>query len=202
LTEVRLGDKAYRGQGFLVGYQTLELNGKLFRGQRECSERLKKVPYDFDGKVVVDLGCNCGGMLHALSKTIKKGYGFDVDPKCISAAQAINVLNHTANLEFFTFDLDRDELSLLPCFLLHEKADICFLLSVCIWLKKWRMVVKQAATLADVLLYEANGTAEQQEEQVNELRRYFNKISLISDESLDDPTHHERKLYLCIDSKR
>jgi hypothetical protein len=197
LDEVRRSGKAYSGQDFLVGYHSLELRGRRFRGQRECAERLAQIPFDFKGKVVVDLGCNCGGMLHALSKDIKKGYGFDYNPKCIAAAEAIKVLNQTDNLEFFAFDLDRDDLATIPNFLGQDKVDICFLLSVCMWLKRWQEVVHHAASLAGTLLFESNGSIEQQDEQMALLRNYFAQIQLISASSSDDPMQTARKLYLC-----
>lgn len=197
LDEVRRSGESYSGVDFLIGYHSLELNGKMFRGQRECSERLARIPFDFKCKVVVDFGCNSGGMLHALSKEIKKGFGFDFNPKCVNAAQAIKSLNQCANLEFFNFDFDRDELSLIPCLLLHEKVDICFLLSICMWLKRWRMVVHQAAMLAETLLFETNGSVAQQEEQVALLQTYFGHVTLLSKSSEDDPLQSERKLYLC-----
>jgi SAM-dependent methyltransferase len=201
LDEVRRSGESYSGIDFLVGYHSLELNGRMYRGQRECSHRLANIPFDFTNKVVVDLGCNSGGMLHALSRIIAQGYGFDFNPKCVNAAQSIKLLKGVSNLQFFTFDLDRDDLSLLPCFIFHKKVDICFLLSVCMWLKRWRMVVQQAAMLANAILFESNGTTEQQAEQVALLRTCFAEVQLLSDSSHDDPLQSARKLYLCSASK-
>lgn len=197
LDDVRRSGASYSGLSFIVGYHSLELNGRMFRGQRECSQRLAQVPYDFTGKVVVDLGCNSGGMLHALSKIITQGYGFDFNPKCVNAAQSVQLLNGASNLQFFTFDLDRDDLSLLPCFIPHKHVDICFLLSVCMWLKRWRLVVHHTALLTETLLFESNGSVEQQEEQMALVRSYFDQVELISDNSPDDPLQASRKLYLC-----
>jgi len=200
LDEVRLSGESYSGENFIVGYHTLELNGKTFRGQRNCLERFKKIPFNFKGKVVVDLGCNTGGMLHALSKTIKQGYGFDFNPKCVNAAQSVKKLNRIKNLEFFNIDLDRDDLSLLPC-LVNDKIDICFLLSVCMWLQRWKVVVHHTAMLADALLFESNGTVEQQNDQEALLHVHFERVSMLSDASLDDPLQSARKLFLCTGSR-
>lgn len=197
LDDVRRSGASYSGLSFIVGYHSLELNGRMFRGQRECSQRLAQVPYDFTNKVVVDLGCNTGGMLHALSPLITRGYGFDFNPKCVNAAQSIKLLNGSNHLQFFTFDLDRDDLLLLPSFISHNYVDICFLLSVCMWLKRWRIVVDHAAMLAETLLFESNGTVEQQGEQVELLRAHFTQVDLISGSSPDDPLQGFRRLYLC-----
>jgi len=197
MDEVRRSGEQYSGSRFVVGYHSLELNGRHFRGQRECSERLADVPFDFRDKVVLDLGCNCGGMLHFLSKTIRKGYGFDYNSSCVNAALLIKNFNRSANLEFYAFDLDGRDLSLLKSFLLGDKVDICFLLSVCRWLQNWREVVHEASKLSKVLLFEANGTAAQQDEQVAFLNQCYQHIHLIRDRSPDDPIQGARRLYLC-----
>ena len=196
MDEVRRGDKQYSGAAFVAGYHSLEICGRTFRGQRECSERLAAVPFDFRGKVVLDLGCNAGGMLHALAKTIRKGYGFDVNPDCVNTAQLLRSANQSSNLEFFTFDLDRQDFSLLQCFLLEDDIDICFLLSMCAWLDRWELVVRDASRLAEAMLFESNGTAEQQKEQVAVLRECYRDVVLVSASSSDDFSLGRRKLYL------
>jgi PST family polysaccharide transporter len=197
LDEVRRSGEQYSGAGAVVGYHSLELKGKKFRGQRECAERLAQVPYDFKHKVVVDLGCNVGGMLHCLGKTIRRGYGFDVNPNCINAAQLIRNLNQAGNLEFYTFDLDAQPMSLLNCFLQGQKPDICFLLSMCRWLERWEEVVCEASQLAGTLLFESNGSPREQEKQAALLQKYFQQVNLISESSPDDFVLGDRKLYLC-----
>jgi hypothetical protein len=197
LDEVRRSNADYNGKYFLAGYHSLQLGKRSFRGQRECSERLAQVPFDFQNKTVLDLGCNCGGMLHALAKTIKAGCGVDFNPKCVNAANAIKSFNKSANLEFYTLDLDRDDLSLIKSFLLGEAVDICFLLSVCMWLQRWREVVQTASTLADTLLFESNGSPEQQNEQAALLHCYYKRVQLLADTSTDDFLQGARKLYFC-----
>jgi adenylate kinase family enzyme len=53
-----------------------------------------------------------------------------------------------------------------------------------------------------MLLYESNGPKEAQHEQVQYLRARFKTIESIADQSLDDSTHHARRLYLCKDPYR
>jgi 2-polyprenyl-3-methyl-5-hydroxy-6-metoxy-1,4-benzoquinol methylase len=197
LDRVRRGEEQYSGAQFIGGYHTLELDHKRFRGQRECFERLANVPFDFADKIVVDLGCNAGGMLHALAKRIKKGYGFDHDSKCVNLAQLIRSLNKSANLEFFTYDLDKKDLTDLRFFLLGEKVDICLLLSVCRWLAHWEDVIRTASQLAEHLLFESNGSKQQQEAQLSFLRICFSEVTLVRETSEDDFSHSNRKLYLC-----
>lgn len=189
-------DLPYSGTIYPMGYHSLTLRGRYFWGQRECSQRLADVPYDFAQKVVLDLGCNCGGMLHALANTILAGVGVDCDPRCVNAANTIKWLNGTPNLNFFTLDLDREPIRMIDDFLLDKRADICFLLSVCMWLKDWKRVIAYAAKTSETLLFEANGDDEMQSEQEAFLRLCFMKIELINSESTDDPKQNRRVLYL------
>lgn len=198
LNAVKESDKSYSGSPFLIGYHSLELNGKYFSGQRGCSARLAKVPFDFTGKVVLDLGCNCGGMLQALSSKITRGYGFDVDSKCINAANVIKRINNTNNLNFFTFDLDEDDLGILDALVLGDKIDVCFLLSICMWLKNPERIIQHASEMAEHLLFESNGTEQMQEHQLSIVRSYFSYVELISLKSDDDLFQEHRRLYWCL----
>lgn len=201
LDVVRHSGEQYSATFFVAGYHSLNLKGTEFRGQRSCAQRIAQIPYDFRNKRVMDLGCNVGGMLHALSGVIKKGYGFDFNSNCINAAQLIKKFNRADNIEFYTFDLDQQDLSLLHAYLNREKVDICFLLSVCLWLRNWPAVIRAAAQSADALVFEANGTSEEQSAQVEMLHQCYSDIALVSDSSTDDPSMTFRKLYLCSGSR-
>jgi len=195
--KVRRSGKQYSGTSFVAGYHSLELYGKRFRGQRDCPARLAQVPFDFRDRVVLDLGCNVGGMLHSLSKVISTGYGIDANPDCISAAELIKHVNNSSNLEFSVFDLDRQSLSELGRYFERKEIDICFFLSMCKWLEHWQEVVCQASQLARVMLFESNGTTQEQEEQIALVRRCFKKVDLICEKSDDDFVRRDRKLFLC-----
>lgn len=201
LDEVRRSGRAYSGHMFLVGYHSLQLGNYYLRGQRECKTRLSEVPFDFAQKVVVDLGCNSGGMLHALAPSIDTGFGFDFNPKCINAARSIQALNGSNNLHFLNFDLDKDDLTVIPALCLNRRVDICFLLSVCMWIDRWREVIHAAARLADAMLFETNGSAQQQREQVAELRRCYGTVRELAESSPDDLLQGARKLLLCSGSR-
>jgi len=190
-------DASYSGQAYPVGYHSLTLRGRYFRGQRDCSRRLAEVPYDFAKKTVLDLGCNCGGMLHCLADRIRAGVGLDRDGSCINAANLIKFVNGTPNLHFFTFDMEREPLSLIHRFVLGTHIDICFLLSVCMWIRNWRGVIRYVASISDTLLFEANGSEAQQAEQVRLIRSCFQKVALLSPASFDDLKQTCRALYLC-----
>jgi PST family polysaccharide transporter len=197
IDKVRHSGRQYSGLTFVTGYHSLELRGRKFRGQRDCAARLARVPIDFNNKVVLDLGCNVGGMLHCVSSKIRKGYGCDCDPNCINGAQAIKTFNGSANLEFFVFDLDRQPFSLLNSLLLQERVDICFLLSICRWLSNWQSVIQSVSQFSDMLLFEANGTEQQQRDQLACLRKHYRRVNLLSDTSDDDFSQPDRKLFLC-----
>lgn len=187
----------YRAQGFEAAYHSVRLKGEYFRGQRECESRLRKINYNFSGKYVLDLGCNIGGMLHALSDKIRFGVGIDFSPKCINAANLIKSVNKVSNLDFYNFDLEREDLNMIKNFLPSKKMDICFLLSVCMWINNWKEVVSFCSDIAENLLFEANGSKWQQKEQVDFLHSRYSNVILVDDLSLDDPLQKNRKLYLC-----
>jgi hypothetical protein len=46
------------------------------------------------------------------------------------------------------------------------------------------------------VLFEANGTERQQQEQIEELGHAFRNVQMLADESDDDPTQRHRKLLL------
>jgi hypothetical protein len=192
-----LAEVAYSGEAFSIGYHSLSLGGRYFRGQRDCAARLEHVPYDFSGKTVLDLGTNRGGMLHCLADKIKIGIGIDYDYKCINAATLVKELNGTDNLHFYTFDMDRENLNVIDHFLLDSKVDICFLLAICLWVKNWPNVIRFAARTADTLLFETNGTEEQKGEQADFVRTCYATVELVSAKSNDDPDQKDRSLYLC-----
>jgi len=188
---------SHSGPRYAAGYHSLSILGRYFRGQRECSTQLRKVPYDFNGRVVMDLGCNCGGMLHCIADEIRFGIGVDYDRRCTNAANCIADVNQHNNLRFYSFDLERENLARLDHFLCGRKVDILFLLSVCICISNWRDVLRYAARTANALLFESNGTAIQREEQTAQIRDLYEHVELLSECSPDDPWQKSRSLYLC-----
>jgi tetratricopeptide (TPR) repeat protein len=199
LNYAKTSGQTYDGSLYESAYHSLKLKGYYFRGQRECSIRLQKVPYDFSNKTVLDIGCNAGGMLHAISDKIKMGIGIDYDYRLINAANAIKTINRTNNLSFYRFDLEKEDFNLLNSYILSEngKIDICFLLSVCMWIKNWKEVISYVSLVSNNLIFETNGTGEQQMEQIEELNKAYEHIEVIEEESNDDPGQPDRKLLFC-----
>lgn len=175
------------------GYQSVNIGGELFMGQRDCARRLQPIAQELKGKVVVDFGCNLGGMLHAISSEIKYGVGFDFNSKYINTATAISRINGTQNLDFFVFDLDKENLQLIRNFI-PQPVDVCMMLAIAKWVKRWKELVQLCLSMASVLVFETNGS--EQVEQVKFLESLCD-IKLISGRSIDDPGQHNRKLYLC-----
>ncbi len=157
--------------------------------------------FNFTNKIVLDIGCNSGGMLHSLANKIQLGVGVDRDGKCVNAANLTRSLNQTHNLWFYTIDLEKENLTIIEKFLLGNTVDICFLLSVCMWITNWKEVIAYASQISEALLFESNGSGSEQTEQVDTLHSFFNEIQLIHSKSLDDVNQHARKLYLCQNSK-
>jgi Methyltransferase domain len=184
----------YSAEQFPAGYHTINVNGRQLPGQRDPSKRLASVPIDFHGKSVLDLGCNQGGMIHQIRSQIKWGVGIDYDPRMINAANRIKSANASENISFYIVDLQNDPLELIGDFMPDRKADICFLLSVCMWLKNWQQVIDFAHSKSNAMLFETNGSPLQQDQQINYLKTKYSVASMFSEISDDDPIQKNRKL--------
>ncbi len=197
LNYTKISGETYNGGKFPAGYHTLQINGVKLLGQRQPSERLELTPFDFSNKTVLDIGCNQGGMLFPLSDRIAHGVGIDYDSRLVNAANKIRSLKNAANLDFYVFNLENEDLNLIKDFLPDIKVDIAFLLSVCMWIKNWQEVIDLAAEVSDHLLFESNGRTEQQAEQIAYLRKRYKSVQQLSEKSEDDTSQKNRKLFFC-----
>lgn len=187
----------YSGELYDVGYHTFHFGTKVLKGQRNPEERFKNVPFDFKNKTVLDLGSNQGGMLNACAKDIKYGIGLDYDARMINVSNRIKEHTENKNLQFYVFNLEEEKLNYIEDFLPEDKVDICFLLSVCMWLKNWKELIVFVKSISDNLLFESNGSDEQQKEQIDFLKSIYSDVMLINEISDDDPLQKKRKLLLC-----
>ena len=65
------------------------------------------------------------------------------------------------------------------------------------WITRWREVIEAASTLADALLFESNGTPEEQDEQLAVVRSHYGNVRLLAESSPDDPLVGLRRFFLC-----
>lgn len=192
----KTSQSAYSGEKFPAGYHTISLPGLKLAGQRDPNERLR-LAFDFAGKTVLDIGCNQGGMLFALAGQIRSGVGIDYDHRLINAANKVRSHAKVLNLDFYVFNLEKEDLNLIRDFLPAEKVDVAFLLAVCMWIENWRDVVRFVSTLSHALLFETNGKATHQQEQVDFLKAIYTDVRLLQAESQDDSLQKKRQLYWC-----
>ncbi len=101
------------------------------------------------------------------------------------------------HLHFYTFDLDHDAFEILEDVLPDVKVDMILLLSVCMWIEKWRELITWCTQVSDHMLFESNGTDDQKAEQLAFLQAAFANVSLLADQSVDDRIRKDRKLYFC-----
>ena len=188
--------KAYNGGGYEGGYHTLTIHNQEIKGQRNPKERLQDIPFDFTNKTVLDIGCNQGGMLFALQDKIKDGIGIDFDYRLINVANRIRSSHNYNNLNFYVFNLEKEDFDLISNFS-DNKIDIVFLLSVCMWIDNWKELCMWCSKNARCCLFETNGKKNQQEEQVDFLKTLYKKVILIRDKSNDDASQTKRRLYFC-----
>ena len=177
------------------GYHSFNLPGIEIKAQRTPSMRIEefKKHISFDNKVVVDIGCNVGGMLFHLP-SIKKGYGFDYDEKCISAAKNISKILERDNLEFNTIDLDKVAHNTLDNYF-QEKVDVVFLLSINKWIKSHKDLYRYFIESGADIIIELNNNRKDQK-QLNVFREYGLEPELIIQGSPDDNTP-ENKNHRC-----
>lgn len=193
---------SYSAARYPAGYHTIEINGQYLQGQRNPAKRLEHVPVDFRGKTVLDIGCNQGGMLFQIDGLVKWGVGVDYDARMTNAANRIKALRQCTSLHFYVLDLEKEPLGLIEDFLPESKVDVVFLLSVCMWLRNWREVVEVCAGLSRSMLFETNGTGDQQTAQMEHLRGLYDSVSLLTESSEDDPGQKRRQLLYCHTLKR
>lgn len=103
-------------------------------------------------------------------KEIKEGVGIDVSYYNINGANAVNNYLDKTNLSFYVFNLDTDRLSLLNDLFKNTKIEIAFVLSICMWIKKWKELINFLKNNVETIIFESNGTAIQQNEQIQYLK--------------------------------
>jgi aminoglycoside phosphotransferase len=197
LDYTKTNKKWFDDKDLVAGYHTVSILGEKVKGQRDPEIRLAKVDYDFSGKRVLDVGCSNGGLLHALSDKVAFGVGVDFNAKCINAANALKAINRRDNIHFYTFNLDKEDLSMLNHFVFGEQVDICFFFNISLWVKRWKEVFTRCSELTQSLLFEAHGNDDQQAKQINFVQSIYNSVKLLSEQSDDDPTYAKRKMYIC-----
>jgi hypothetical protein len=195
LNFTKTSNSHYSAEQFPAAYHTITVNGRRVPGQRDPSKRLASVPIDFHGRTVLDLGCSQGGMIHQIRSQIKWGVGIDYDPRMINAANRIKSVNASENISFYILNLENDPLELICDFMPDRKADICFLLSVCMWLKNWQQVIDFAHSKSNSMLFETNGSPLQQDQQIDYLRTKYPVVEMLAEISDDDPIQKFRKLF-------
>lgn len=180
-----------------AGYHTLTVDGMTIQGRRDPARRLELVPFEFEGATVLDLGSNQGGMLFAVADRIEWGVGVDYDPRMVNAANRLASYERVSNLDFYVFDLDAEDLAIIEDLLPGSELDIVFLLSVCMWIDRWRHVIDRCAQLAPNLLFESNGSDRQRREQYEYLIATYPSVRTLALASDDDKQQPDRQLYLC-----
>jgi hypothetical protein len=62
------------------------------------------------------------------------------------------------------------------------------------WLKNWQQVIDFAHSKSRSMLFETNGTALQQDQQISYLKSKYSGVDMLSEISDDDPIQKFRKL--------
>ena len=78
-----------------------------------------------------------------------------------------------------------------------ERIDVIFLLSVCMWVKDWKSLVRWVYENSNHCLFETNGKKEQQKEQIDFLKSLYKDVTITHETSEDDPGQRKRKTVWC-----
>ena len=188
---------SYSADKYPGGYHTFYFDNFVVSGQRDPKLRISTIPFDFSNKVVLDIGCNAGGMLFSLSDVIKYGIGVDYDFRLVNTANAISNLHKKSNLRFFVHDLTQQPVSIIDNYIPTINVDVIFFLSVCDWIDDCSDIISYCSNTAPNLYFESNGSVEKQAKQKQILMSHFSNVILISDKSVDDISNLNRKAYFC-----
>jgi SAM-dependent methyltransferase len=178
------------------GYHSYNIDEIQIVGQRTPKLRLEsfKKHVDFNGKKVIDFGCNVGAMLHHLTE-IEAGFGLDYDLNCIMAAREIAKTLELQNLQFHVHDFDRMDYRLLKQ-KIYFKPDVVFLLSLGSWVKSWNKLYEMTHSFNSQIILEINNEIEGKS-QLDFFKQLGREPKLIVENSLDDTTGNNlRRTYL------
>lgn len=192
----KTNQSSYSAKAYESGYHEVMIGGRVLPGQRSPAKRLSALSFDFKGKSVLDIGCNQGGMLFHIADQLKWGIGLDYDGKMINLCNLQKSVRKLSSVDFYVFNIDADPHELILDLLPEPRVDVIFLLSVCMWVEKWRALIDFCATISDVIVFETNGTDAQQAEQINYLATCFPNTRQIMAASEDDPKQKKRRLYI------
>lgn len=191
LIYTKTSGKPYASSKFPAGYQSLSISGNLIPGRHDPKKRFAKLPVDFCGKTVLDIGSNQGGMLFEIANDIKWGVGLDYDYTLVNVANMISRNEGYNNLMFYTFDLTNESLPIIQNFLPDDKIDYVFLFRTLGWVENWEAVLEYSSAISDKLIIQINGPLEKQLSKINNL---YQEVVQLTDSSEESTT---RDIYLC-----
>lgn len=177
LNYTKTSKSAYAAPDYPAGYHTIELNGVKYPGLRSPASRFKDIAINFEGKTLLDIGCNQGGMIFHLKNQLKYAIGIDFDPNMINACNLLKQLAPELEANFFVIDLDKDPHELIREFIPGGFVDIVFLLSVCKWIKSWRELIKFCSQICHTMVFEVNGS--NRREQIDEIQSQFTRVEFL-----------------------
>lgn len=196
LNYTKTSGSSYSAKDHPAGYHEITIGSETFSGQRSPHARLQHVPLDFNGKTLLDIGCNQGGMVFALHDKIGWGVGLDFDYRMVNACNLIRTAKQIENCSFYVFDIDRDPHDLVLDLLPQKRVDVVFFLAVAMWVEKWREIILFSAGISNLMVFETNGSDVQQEEQIAFLRQTYREVTILAKASEDDAGQKMRQLVI------
>ena len=197
LSYTKTSSVSYSAGAFDSGYHSFKIDDYEFKGQRNPKQRFKDLPFSLIGMSVLDIGSNQGSMLYTFADEIKYGVGIDYDSRMINVANKIRSYKNINNIDYYVFNLETENLEYINDFLPDNQVDVVFLLSICMWIKNWKEVIDFSAKVSPKMIFESNGNPQQQEEQIDYLKKTYKNVDIINETSEDDSSQKLRKLIYC-----
>ena len=192
-----------------AGYHTFELFNYFNPGQRNCNQRLALIEerYPLNGKSIIDIGCNTGGMLFHIGSP-SKTLGLDFDADAIEIANSIKKFIFKEDKEFairFNFhhmDLINFDPIFMKKYIEESMVDVVFLLSMGSWLLNWRDIYSFFIENQCDIVLETNNDVEGQV-QLDYIAKHNVELIMLSEGSTDDISGNiGRKTYLILNNHK
>jgi len=190
----RVPEARYGSARLDMPYQSLYLDGReIVEGRRrDIQERMDMID-DLEGATVIDLGCNIGASSFlAAERGAREVIGFDVNPRLVSAALALNAY-FAAPCRFYVHDLNSGAPEDI------EPADTVFCFSIAQHVKRRENLREALTSLTRKVLY-FEGHARTKLSDYDDLlpRDEFTRIDLLGflPEAVDMPDR-TRPLFRC-----
>lgn len=186
------------GHDIPVPYQSTAIGAVELPGFREPAARLRAIPIDFQGKSVLEIGCNLGGFLLPLAPTIRWGVGVDNNARNINVCQKLRSARSAVNLDFYAHDIETQPLNLLEQFLPEPGVDTAFVMRI---MSDGSLsgLLGHLAGFSAAIVFEPIASHPAREADIETLKRHFASVQVIETDIVEPLDGGRHTLYCATD---